>query len=192
MRAQIRATPMPPSPARRRWPDQSRVRLISGGALGVALAAVAAVLVFVVSDASRPAPAYAAVFHTDGEQRTVTITLREEQNLPQLNATLKADHTRIRVVPIVRGCHDPVHAVSNGTVLPGPPKTLLAVNQIINGQPVFVSSETIAVDTIAGRTLVIPDSKSGLFNGGGGVVVGPAPSCVGIGPAITTPSYPAW
>jgi hypothetical protein len=183
LRAQVHATPMPPAPARAWW-QRRGVGLISGGALGLALAAGAAVLVLVVSDGSGAAPAYAAVLHTDGGQRTVTITLREEQNIPQLNARLEAEHTRIRVVPVVRGCHDPVNAVGNGEVIPGPARTELAIPQYMNGRPVSVTSETIAVDTIAGRTLVVPDSRTGLLSGGGGVVVGPAPSCVAIGPRV--------
>ena len=185
MRAQIHATPMPPPNARAWWQRRRRVGLISGGALGLALVAVA------VSDGSRAAPAYAAVINTSGGQRTVTITLRQEQNIPRLNAQLETEHTRIRIVPVVRGCDAPVHSVSNGKVIPGPAKTLLAFNQNINDGPVYVSSETIDVDTIAGRTSVIPDSKTGLLNSGGGVVVGPAPSCVGIGPAQTITAYPA-
>lgn len=182
MRAQIHATPMPSPAARSRWQGRGRVGLLSGGALTFALAVGVAVLLSVNSSAP---PAYAATVHVSGGQRTVQITLREEQDIPELNARLEAEGTRIRVVPVVRGCNDPVHEVSNGKVIPGPAKTLLASAQYFHGHPVHVVSMTIAVDTIAGRTLVIPDSHDGLYSGGGGVIVGPAPDCVGIGPRFT-------
>jgi hypothetical protein len=182
MRAQIHATPMPSPAARSRWPGRGRVGLLSGGALTFAVAVGVAVLLSVNSSAP---PAYAATVHVSGGQRTVQITLREEQDIPELNARLEAEGTRIRVVPVVRGCNDPVHEVSNGKVIPGPAKTLLASAQYFHGHPVHIVSMTIAVDTIAGRTLVIPDSHDGLYSGGGGVVVGPAPDCVGIGPRFT-------
>jgi hypothetical protein len=123
--------------------------------------------------------------HASGGERTVQITLRDEQDIPQLNARLKAERTRIRVVPVVRGCNDPVHEGSNGKVIPGPAKTLVATAQYLNGKPIHVVSMTIDVNTIAGRTLVIPDSRNGLYSGGTGVIVGPAPACVGIGPRFT-------
>jgi hypothetical protein len=180
MRAQIRATPMPTPAAHPRWPRR-QVGLISGGALGLAVAA-GAVVVVLASSGPEAQPAYAAVLSTNGGQRTVTITLREEQDIPQLNARLEAEHTRIRVVPVVRGCQDPVHSVSNGKVVPGPAKTMLATPTYLNGRPSYMTSETIAVDTIPGRTFVIPDSRTGLYSGGDSVIVGPPPSCVGIGP----------
>jgi hypothetical protein len=185
MREQIHATPMTATATRTQW-RRRRVGLVSGGAVGLALGAAAVALV--VGGGSGAAPAYAAFFHNNGAQRTVTITLREEQDIPQLNARLEAQHTRIRVVPVLRGCHDPVHSVSNGQVIPGPAKTLLAGPQYLNGRPIYIESETVDVNTIAGRTLVIPDSRSGLYSGGGGVIVGPAPSCVGIGPRFNVTS----
>ncbi len=185
MRAQIQATPMGVAPAGARWRARRRTGLISGAAL--ALAAVGAAIVVIVSSGSSPPPAYAAVFHTTGGQRTVTITLREEQDIPALNARLEAEHTRIRVVAVVRGCDAPVHSVSNGQVVPGPAKTLLADRLFLNGKPANTESQTIQVNTIAGRTLVVGYSPGG-FDDFVGVVVGPAPSCVGIGPRLNLPS----
>jgi hypothetical protein len=182
MRAQIHATPLPSPAARSRWQGQWLIGLLSGGALTFAVSVGVAVLLSVNSSAP---PAYAATVHVSGGQRTVQITLREEQDIPQLNARLEAEGTRIRVVPVVRGCNAPVHEVSNGKVIPGPAKTLLAGAQYLNGHPIHVVSMTIEVNTIAGRTLVIPDSHNGLYSGGGGVIVGPAPECVGIGPRFT-------
>jgi hypothetical protein len=181
MRDQIHATPLTVRPERA-WPSPRRLGLISASAL--TLAAGAAALVLLVGGGSDAPPAFAAVIHSTGQQRTVTITLREEQDITRLNARLAAEHTRIRVVPVVRGCQAPVHAVSNGQVVPGPAKTMLASRLYFNGHPEHIVSETIAVNTIAGRTLVIADSRSGFYSARGGVIVGPAPSCVGIGPPI--------
>jgi hypothetical protein len=184
MRAQIHATPMGVAPTR---PRRRRVGLMSAGAL--ALAAVAAAVVVIVGDGSGAPPAYAAVVHTTRGQRTVTITLREEQDIPKLNARLAAERTRIRVVAVVRGCVAPVHSVSNGQVIPGPARTLLSRPTYQDGRLLTVVSQTISVDTIAGRTFVVPASRSGMYSFGGGVVVGAAPRCVGIGPRETiTPS----
>jgi hypothetical protein len=179
MRDQIHATHMP-SPQLAAPTPRRRVRMISGGML--ALAAVIAVVLFLASSGSDAPPAYAAVLHTNGGQRTVTITLRQERDIPKLNARLQAEHTRIRVVPVVRGCHDPVRRVGRGKVLPGPPKTMLAIPEYLDGKPIYITSLTVEVDTIPGRTFVIPGSRTGLFSGGDGVIVGPAPTCLGIGP----------
>lgn len=180
MRAQIHTTPMPLR-SRGRWPSRRSASLISSGVLGLGLTAGAVAVVLVVSEGTNIPPAYAAIVHTTRAQRTVTITLREERDIGRLNARLAAEHTRIRVVPVVRGCHAPVHSVSNGKVVPGTARTMLATSQSLHGQAIYVVSETISVNTIAGRTLVIPDSRNGLYSGGASVVVGPAPSCVGIG-----------
>jgi hypothetical protein len=142
----------------------------------------AAVAVVALTSVTSAPPAYAAVTHFSGGQRTVTITLREEQDISKLNARLEAEHTRIRVVPVVRGCDAPVHSVSDGEVVPGPAKTILAEPLDVGGHQGIVVSETIDVNTIAGRTFVVPDSRTGLHSGGDQVVVGPAPSCVGISP----------
>jgi hypothetical protein len=183
MRAQIHATPMrAPVPAW--WQRWHRAGLISGGILGLGLVAAAAILVFAIGDGSDASPAFAAIPHTRGGQRTVTITLREEKDLPKLNARLRAEHTRIRVVPVVRGCDDPVHLTLHGKEAPGPAKTMLAHPQYMDGKQVFISQETIAVDTEPGRTFVVPDSRTGFINGGGGTVIGPAPSCTGIGARV--------
>jgi hypothetical protein len=188
MRAQIHATPMEAAPVHSGWRRRRTTGLISGAAL--ALAAIVAAVVVLVSGGSSAPPAYAAVFHTTGNgQRTVTITLREEQDIPALNARLEAEHTRIRVVPVVKGCNDPVHSVSNGEVVPGPAKTLLSPPTYMNGKLITVTSQTIDVNTIVGRTFVLPASSSGVYSFGGGVVVGSAPRCVGIGSRFNvTPS----
>jgi hypothetical protein len=178
MRAQIHATPMEAPPARSWWRRRRRTGLISGGAL--ALAAIAAAVVLVVGGGSSAPPAYAAVVRTVAGQRTVTLTLREERDIPALNARLKAEHTRIRVVPVVKGCDAPVHSVSNAQVVPGPAKTLLARPFFINGKPAYTKFQTIEVNTIAGRTLVVAYSPGG-FDEFSGVVVDPVPACVGIG-----------
>lgn len=178
MRAQIHTTPMDVAGTRsaQRW--HWHARLMSGVAL---LLAAAAVIVLELSTSSSVPPAYAATFHMSGAQRTVTITLRDEQDIPKLNTRLAALHTRIRVVPVTVGCDAPVHVVSNGAVIPGPARTLLA-SPLMKGDGGRVISMTIAVDTVPGRTFVIPYSRTGLHSGGESVVVGPAPSCVGIAP----------
>ncbi|MDQ6730496.1 MAG: hypothetical protein M3022_09375 [Actinomycetota bacterium] len=103
----------------------------------------------------------------------MTITLRQISALDQLNTRLSSLGTRIRVVPVTKGCAAPVHTVSNGRVLPGPARTVEAISQ---GGGAAVSM-TIGVNTIPGRTFVIAPTKSGL-QGIVVVVVGAAPRCV--------------
>jgi hypothetical protein len=192
MRTQIHATPMPTPPARARWRPRRRAGVIAGGVIGVGLAAAAAVLVVAVTDGSSAAPAFAAVFHNADGGRTVTITLRQEQDIPELNARLEAEHTRIRAVPIIRGCDAPVHQVQNGHVVRGPATTIVAPPEYLDGHEVYISQETISVSTLASRTLVLAVSKSGFLSGYAQTIIGPAPSCAGIGAPIHLPkSYPA-
>jgi hypothetical protein len=191
MRAQIHATPMEATSARLGCRPRRTTGLISGGAL--ALAAIAAAVVVLVSGGSSAPPAYAAAFHTVAGQRTVTITLREWRDIPKLNALLAGEHTRIRVVPIVRGCAAPVHVVIGAYrgvpahIAPGPAQTL-EVDRV--AKPVV--SETIALDTLPGRTDVFPVTRSGMLGDtagpGDGVVIGPAPQCVGISQRLIPPS----
>jgi hypothetical protein len=186
MREQIVATPLP---ARRRsWlgsrsTQASRaIRPAPLAGVGVGLATALAALVVVLSVGSHPPPAYAVTLNPD---RTVTITLREYQAVGKLNARLVALHTRIRVVPIIPGCVAPVHGVSDAfgpgykNVIPGPAKTL----EVQSFNKDF--SDTISVDTLSGRTLVLAVTRSGMqgtFSAPvSGVVVGPAPRCVGNG-----------
>ena len=192
MRTQIHATPMPDLPARARWRRRRRNGVIAGGVIGLGLAAAAAILVVAVSDGSSVAPAFAAVFHSANGGRTVTITLHQEQDIPQLNARLEAEHTRIRAVPIVHGCDAPVHQVQNGQVVPGPARTILAPPEYLDGHELYISQETISVSTLSGRTLVLAVSKSGFLSGYAQTIAGPAPSCAGIGAPVHLPrSYPA-
>ncbi len=182
IREQIRATPM--LPARRPGlprPTSPVARVRRPGWLAAAVVAVSVAIGTVVlslGGTGSPPPAYAATLNAD---RTVTITLREMADIPKLNAKLTELRTRIRVVPVVRGCVAPVHMVSNGKVVPGPAQTLHAAR--LGGTLI---STTIEVNTLPGRTLVVPDSKSGMYIGGA-VVLGPAPPCVAY-PAATGPA----
>ncbi len=173
MRAQIHATPLPTARtsawAGARSALAARWRLASGA--GLAVAAVAAALVIALASGSRPPAAFAAVEHGD---RSVTVTLREFRSIPQLNARLHRLGTRIRVVPVTRGCVAPVHVTENGHVVPGAARTLRAYRVTLT------YSMTIAVNTLPGRTFVIPAMRSGL-TGDETVVVGPAPRCVATG-----------
>lgn len=153
------------------WRDSARPALFAGAA--VVLVAVIVALVLAVSQAGSLRPAFAATVNTNG---TVTITLREFGAIGELNRRLAALGTRIRAVPVVTGCVAPVHTVSNGLVVPGPARTLEAHPLGPIGGALV--SETIAVNTIPGRTLVVAETKSGLDEEGV-VVVGPAPRCVG-------------
>jgi hypothetical protein len=156
-------------------------RPLAAGA-GALIAAITA-LVLVLSAGSNPPPAYAVTFNPN---HGVTIYLREFGAIGKLNARLAALDTRIRAVPVVPGCVAPVHAVIGAYrgipahLVPGPARTLEALPP----QPGVVFSETIALDTLPGRTLVIPATRSGLqtgftATGGDGVVIGPAPRCIG-------------
>jgi hypothetical protein len=179
MRAQIHATPMAPVLDRGGWRRRQRIGLVSGGAVGVAIAAVAAIV---------------AVSHLWHGQPVVTITLREEQDIPKLNAQLKAAHVRVRVVPIIRGCHDPVHqlAVGSRKVAPGPPKTMLAFAEYYGREQLYVSQETIGTKIRPGLTYIVPDSKTGFLQGGGGFVVGKVPTCAGIGRPLKVGRVKRW
>jgi hypothetical protein len=186
MRRQIHATALPEARAVSWWRRSRRTSAVFGGAIGLLLAATALVVLLVTGGSNAPA-AYAAVFSLSGGQRTITITLREQQAIPALNARLAAENTRIRVAPVLRSCDDPVHSVSNGMVVTGPAKTLLAAPTYLNGHASATVSQTVLVNTIAGRTFVIPASHTGLYSGGS-VVVGPAPRCFGIGPRFNVTS----
>lgn len=187
MREQILATPLPAGPRgwpRRRWRRGSRAALRPAPLAGVGAAFAAAVtgLVLLLSAGSSPPPAYAVTVNAD---RTVTVHLREFRAIRKLNARLAALHTRIRAVPVVPGCVAPVYSTSDAfgkgykKVLPGPPRTL----QALRPDGLVIGYETISVDTLPGRTFIIPVTRSGLelefAPPQSGVVVGPAPRCVG-------------
>jgi hypothetical protein len=192
MRAQIHATPMEAAPVHSGWRRRRTTGLISGAAL--ALAAIVAAVVVLVSGGSSAPPAYAAVFHTVAGQRTVTITLREWRDLSKLNELLAADHTRIRVVPVVRGCVAPVRVVIgayrgvSAHVAPGPAHTL-KIDAVV--KPFQV---TIAVNTLPGRTLIFPVTRSHMLGNlsgpGNGVVIGPPPRCVGVASGVNAQVRP--
>ncbi len=66
--------------------------------------------------------------------------------------------------------------MSNGQVVPGPARTLEAAP--LGGPGGAIVSITVNNDTIAGRTFVVAESKSGLETVDS-VVVGAPPACVG-------------
>ncbi len=190
MRAQIHATPMPPAPVpvRARVRFSRRMGLISGGVLGLGLAAAAAIVIFAIGDGSSPAPAFAAITQVQNGERTVTITLRAERDIPKLNAQLKSEHTHVRVVPIIKGCHAPVREVlRHDKVAPGPPKTIRSRPNYIGKSEVFISQETIATATSPGVTRVVAVSPNGHLFGWVTDVLGPAPSCAGVGAPVYLP-----
>jgi hypothetical protein len=186
MRAQIAATPMDARGSRVRL-TRRRAGALSGGAF--ALAAFAAALVLVLGRASSAPPAYAATLHA--AQRTVTITLRQLDAIPALNARLEALHAGIRVVPVVRGCADPVRRSDyRGLPLPGPPATLV-VSPLRSdrqsarrhgGRTVAIDSQTVPVNPIPNQTLIVAGSRSGYEQLPIAIaVLNPAPRCIGVG-----------
>jgi hypothetical protein len=56
----------------------------------------------------------------------------------------------------------------------------------------YVSQETIGVDFRSGLTYIVPDSKTGFLQGGGGFVVGKAPTCAGIGRPLRMGHVKRW
>jgi hypothetical protein len=187
MREQILATQLPdhPSPLRGRRRRRGR-RLLwraSVTGIGVGLAAAITAVVLALAAGSDPQPAYAVTVNPD---HSVTIILREFRAIGQLNARLAALRTRIRAVPIVPGCIDRVHSVIGAYrgipahVAPGPAKTLE-----VDGIAKPSVTMTTAVDTLSGRTSVFAVTRSGMLGDisgpGDGVVIGPAPRCVGDG-----------
>ncbi|MGO9751924.1 MAG: hypothetical protein ACLP8S_17740 [Solirubrobacteraceae bacterium] len=177
MRQQIRATPMPPARRAALLRPASavgRVRYLGwlvAGAVALVAAMVALALALSLVGGATPPPAYAATLNPD---RTVTITLREMADIPKLNAKLAALGTRIRVVPVLPGCVALVHVVSNGKVVPAPAQTLHASRTTGS-----IVSMTIEVKTLPGRTLVIADTRKGLY-ALGVVVVGRSASSIAI------------
>jgi len=188
MRAQILDTPLP---RRRRRLRRDRHGLTTprrfplwplAGA-SAALVATLTLLTLVLGAGSSPSPAYAVTINPN---HGVTIYLLEFRDLRKLNARLAALGTRIRVVPVIPGCVAPVHPVIGAYdgvpahVAPGPAKTLQALPP---QHGTMIVSETIETDTLPGRTLVIPVTRSGLQTGvnppGVTAVIGPAPRCVG-------------
>jgi hypothetical protein len=187
MREQISATPLPvPKTVRSSPLGIIRNRFVSrwplaSVSIGLAVALVALALSLSAEDAA--SPAYAVTVNAD---RSVTIYLREFRDIGKLNARLALLRTGIRAVPVVRGCVAPVHSFSGAygkgfkKLLPGPPKTLEALPAT---RGIILSYETLSIDTLRGRTFVIPVTRSGLQTGfrppANNVVLGPAPRCVG-------------
>lgn len=185
MHQQISETPLPHrrgflAPGRR--PVHRRLPVWPLAGASAAIASILTVVALALGAGSNPSPAYAV---TINPSRGVTIYLREFRDIGKLNARLAALHTRIRAVPATQGCVDPVHSVIgayNGVpahVAPGRAKTLKALPP---QRGIVIISETIENDTLPGRTLVIPVTRSGLQAGipaqQGDVVIGPAPRCV--------------
>lgn len=186
MRAQILGTPLPVGRrfaalggvAGRPW---RRLELPLAG-LAAALVAVVAVLTLALGTGGGPSPAYAV---TLDRGTGVTIYLREFRDIRELNLRLAALPSRIRAVPVIRGCVDPVHYVIGAYhgvpahIAPGPARTLVALPP---QRGIVIISETIENDTLPGRTLIIPITRSGRQAGiaspQGTVVIGSAPRCV--------------
>lgn len=187
MREQILDAPVPVGRrlSLRRHGLKARERTLLWPLAGVslALAATLTLLVLALGAGSDPAPAYAVT--TTRDHDVVTIYLREFRDIGKLNARLAALGTRIRAVPVISGCVDPVHTVIGAYdgvpahLTPGPAKTLQALPP---QSGILVFSETIENDTLPGRTFVIPVTRSGRQTGfataGADVVIGPAPLCV--------------
>lgn len=90
---------------RHRWPRARvvlrRPMVLTAGALGLA-GAVAAAVVLIVSATATTTPAYALTQNPDG---SVTVTINDLQNaIPQLNARFKAMGIDETVIPIQQGC----------------------------------------------------------------------------------------
>lgn len=195
MREQFLARPLP---ARRRLPLSGlrsrphRAWSLPAAGAGMAVAtAIAALVIALSAGGGDPAPAEAVTVNSN---HTVTIYFGQLRSISKLNTRLAALHTRIRVVPIVRGCVAPVH-VEIGSYrastmhrkpgpAPGPARTLevdglSSLDASKAGGPVL----TIELGTLPGRTFILPITKSGMLGHlagiGDGVVAGPAPRCVG-------------
>jgi hypothetical protein len=176
MRAQIAATPMRPASRRLRssFPGGRR-RMLAGASAGVA--ALCGTLVLIFAGVSSP-PAFAVATGPDG---MTTITLNALSAVGALNAKLAATGVRVRVAPVVPGCHDPVQIAGSDA----PAATLQAQPQA-GGDSMQLSptadpgpSAHNLTNVRAGQTLVLAASKSGLQ------VVGQsnqstAPVCVGL------------
>ena len=174
MRTQIRTTPLPNRrPALIAGRGLSRGIPGYGQLLGAGSAVLGVTLLIAVGvlNSDNAPPATAATLNPNG---TVTITLRELSGVGKLNARLMAIGTRIRAVPVVRGCRAPVREVVGGRVVPGPPRTLNVSSQ----RPGAVVTLTIRATPLRpGRTFVVAATRSGL-QGIDVVVQGPAPRCV--------------
>jgi hypothetical protein len=151
---------------------------------GVGVAALAAIvaLAIVITTAGNPQPSFAASLNPNG---TVTVTLRELNSIGALNARLAQLGTKIRAVPVLRGCVAPVRVVENGQPVPGPARTL----EISPQNPGALVSVSFDVgNLLPGRTFVVAASADGL-QGISGVVEGPAPKCVGYGSSATAKPF---
>jgi hypothetical protein len=92
---QIRAHPATPIAVRRR----RRPALVTGTALAVTGAAIAAALI--LSATTSAPPAYAVTTNSDG---TVTVTLNDISAITALNAELARDGVRAKAIPLTATC----------------------------------------------------------------------------------------
>lgn len=184
LRAQIRMTPLAQT---RRSLRSRRVGVpVIAGAGATAVLALAALLIVLLTNATAPSAAYALTLHDNG---TVTITLRDEQARPALNARLAAAGIAVRVVPVVHGCDAPVRIIGRNHEPSRAAHTLQAARLIGDSgtgrHPASLGatvSETILIPINPGRTFVLAESRGGLLNAGH-TVLDPVPACVGDTPS---------
>jgi len=156
--------------ARRSAPQRKRARplLLSGS---VALAATIAVVVLAVT-ASDTTPAFAVIVNQD---RTVTVTVRQLSDRPQVNRKLRSLGVRARIVPLSPSCRYALH-----TGGPGQPVT--PATEPLSGSnlgPIGAWKVVIIPNRIPlGHTLVLaPRRISNGYEMADATVRGPGPSC---------------
>jgi hypothetical protein len=174
----LEGSQLSPRTARRR--AIPRPAWLGAGAVGVASAATAAVVVL-------GSPAYAAYAVTPHADGTVTVAVYQASGVAGANARLHALGSRVVVVPVRPGCP----SISS---LPHPtPPVHLSVRTKASagtGGHRSISVRVRKPGIPAGDTLLLaftPVSASGPSLGAGGLITGKVPSCVSL-PAPPTGS----
>ena len=161
-----------PAPARRRARVRRPVWLATGAA-GVGAAAPAAVMAL----GSAPAMAAYSVTQHDG---TVSVSVYRASGVPGANAALHRIHARVVVVPVRPGC-PPIGSLPRPHPAPHPAMSVGA-----GAGPNGHRSVTVKVGKGGipkGDTLILAftgNPRAGGSVGGGGIITGPAPSCVSL------------
>ena len=164
-----------PAPARRRG---RRPVWLATGAAGAVAAATAGVMAL----GSAPASAAYSVTQHDG---TVSVSVYNASGVAGANAALHRLRARVVVVPVRPGC-------PSITSLPRPhpaPHPAVSVGSRVNGHGHRSVSVKIKGGIPAGDTMILAftGSPRGGSVGAGGIITGPAPSCVSLPSAPSAP-----